>query len=151
MCQAQGLNNENKHTPQRTDHLSAEQRSRLMSNVRHQDTEPELQVRRMADALGYSYDLHPKDLPGTPDIVFPDRRKAIFVHGCFWHGHDCKAGRPRPKSNQEYWSQKLAENLRRDAVKEASLRAQGWNVYVIWECETKNEETLRARIEAIWD
>lgn len=125
---------------------SSEARSRLMSNVRHENTAPEIRVQKMAESLGYEFLTHPHDLPGTPDLVFPDLHKVIWVHGCFWHGHDCKAGRPRPKTNQEYWERKLAENLERDSRKEQALRALGWDVHVIWECETKNEGVLRGRL-----
>jgi DNA mismatch endonuclease, patch repair protein len=131
-----------------TDRLTAEQRSRLMSRVRHENTAAESRVQQRLTAMGYSYSVHSRDLPGTPDIVLLERRTVIFVHGCFWHGHDCKAGKPRPKSHQEYWSAKLADNRRRDSQKEAALRGAGWNVFVIWECETKNtamlDETLLA-------
>ena len=121
----------------RTDNLTPEQRKRTMTRVRGKDTQPEMRVRRLVHGLGYRYRLHRKDLPGNPDLVFPKRRKIIFVHGCFWHGHDCKAGRKQPKANQEYWTVKLARNRERDAVNQSLLRAQGWDVLIIWECELK--------------
>ena len=97
-----------------TDVFTKEQRSAVMRRVRGKDTGPEMVVRRLLTALGYRYRLHRADLPGRPDIVFPGRRKAIFVHGCFWHGHDCRAGRNRPASNTSYWSVKLARTMARD-------------------------------------
>lgn len=135
----------------RTDHLTVEQRSRLMSRVRHENTAAESRVQQRLTAMGYSYSAHSRDLPGTPDIVLLRQKTVVFVHGCFWHGHDCKAGSPRPKSNQEYWSRKLADNRRRDSQKEAALRDAGWNVFVIWECETKNAAVLDGKLLAILD
>lgn len=132
----------------RTDHLTVEQRSRLMSRVRHKNTAAESRVQLWLTAMGCSYSVHSRDLPGTPDIVLPEQGKVIFVHGCFWHGHDCRAGSPRPKSHQEYWSVKLAENRRRDLQKEAALRDAGWNVFIIWECETKNTAVLDGKLLA---
>ena len=132
----------------RTDHLTVEQRSQLMSRVRHENTAAESRVQQRLEAMGYRFSTHSKSLPGTPDIVLPERRKVIFVHGCFWHGHECKAGSPRPKSNQEYWAAKLADNRRRDAQKEAALRDAGWDILVIWDCETKEMSVLEGRLLA---
>ena len=126
------------------DRITPERRSWLMSRVRSKDTTPELSVRRLVHGLGYRYRLHRKDLPGNPDIVFPRRRKIIFVHGCFWHGHDCKAGRKRPKANEEYWSAKLARNWDRDAANPVLLRVQGWDVLIVWECDLKRPDDLTA-------
>jgi DNA mismatch endonuclease (patch repair protein) len=133
------------------DRLTAEQRSRLMTRVRHENTAAESRVQQRLTAMGHSYSVHSRDLPGTPDIVLLGQKTVVFVHGCFWHGHDCKAGSPRPKSNQEYWSRKLADNRRRDSQKEAALRDAGWNVFVIWECETKNAAVLDGKLLAILD
>lgn len=109
---------------------------------------PELLVRRLVHGLGYRYRLHAKDLPGKPDLVFRSKRKIIFVHGCFWHAHDregCLDGR-RPKSNVSYWNPKLTRNKERDAEHVASLKAEGWKVLIIWECETELEGLLKRRL-----
>lgn len=124
----------------------SEDRSRIMRAVKGRDTGPEMAVRRLAHAMGYRYRLHRKDLPGKPDMAFPSRRKVIFVHGCFWHQHDCPRGSRSPKSHQEYWLPKLARNQKRDAEHERQLRALGWGVLVIWECEIKGRDALAARI-----
>ena len=108
-----------------------------MAKVKGKNTKPELVVRRTLHAAGYRFRLHERSLPGSPDIVFPGRRKALFVHGCFWHSHDCTHGRRRPGSNVEFWDQKAIANRERDARKERELREAGWDVETIWECETK--------------
>lgn len=126
----------------------SEERSRIMRQVKGQDTGPEMQVRRLIHGMGYRYRLHRKDLPGKPDLVFPSRRKIIFVHGCFWHQHDdpaCKRSR-KPKTNVEYWGPKLEKNKTRDAKNIKSLKKAGWGVLVIWECEIKSIEALSKRI-----
>lgn len=128
------------------DTLSAERRSENMRRIKSKDTGPEMLVRRMLHAMGYRYRLHVKGLPGTPDVVFRSRRKAIFVQGCYWHGHDdplCKRGRP-PKSNLTYWSEKLRRNQERDASNLASLSAMGWKTLVVWECSLQDREALRS-------
>lgn len=107
-------------------------------------------VRRLLHAAGYRYRLHSRDLPGKPDLVFRGRRKAIFVHGCFWHQHEretCLDGR-RPKSNTGYWDEKLARNVERDRRSQDALRAGGWDVLVLWECEIASTEELGARLRA---
>lgn len=106
-----------------------------MRAVKSRDTKPEMVVRRAAHALGYRFRLHRKDLPGSPDLVFPARRKAIFVHGCFWHGHDCVRGARRPKANAEYWAAKIGRNQARDARVHDELAARGWETLTVWECE----------------
>ncbi|TCO10199.1 T/G mismatch-specific endonuclease [Camelimonas lactis] len=108
-----------------------------MRAVRSVDTRPEMVVRRLLHAMGYRYRLHRRDLPGAPDIVFPGRRKLIFVHGCFWHGHDCARGARMPAANADYWRSKIARNLVRDADHLAALRQAGWQALVIWECQLK--------------
>lgn len=128
------------------DRLTPEARSRLMAAVGGKDTAPELAVRRMLHAMGYRFRLHRRDLPGTPDIVLPRHGKAIFVHGCFWHGHEgCRLGRPS-KSRVEYWGPKIAANRARDARKAAALRRAGWSVATVWECETRQMNKLSARL-----
>ena len=121
------------------------QRRRIMQAVKGKDTAPEISVRRLLHAAGFRYRLHAKSLPGRPDIVFPARGKVIFVHGCFWHGHGCQNGR-LPKSRLDYWAPKIEANKERDARKEAELRDLGWDVLVLWQCETKNAEELRTRL-----
>ncbi len=129
-----------------TDTLSAAQRSELMSRVRSKDTKPEMRVRRMVHAMGYRYRLHHGKLPGRPDMVFPERRKIIFVHGCFWHRHeDCRRNRT-PKSRREFWDAKLEKNRLRDLENQSKLRALGWDVLVVWECETEEAAGLPGRI-----
>jgi DNA mismatch endonuclease (patch repair protein) len=128
------------------DNRSTESRSALMSRVGSKDTAPEMTVRRLLHAMGYRFRLHRRDLPGTPDIVFPRHRKAIFVHGCFWHAHGCRIGKP-PKSRPEYWGPKLARNLARDAEKETALKAAGWQVLTLWQCEVKEWEALGERLK----
>ena len=128
------------------DTVTRAERSAIMSRIRAQDTGPELAVRRLIHGLGYRYRLHTKDLPGTPDLVFPIRKKVIFVHGCFWHGHSCRAGMNRPSSNTEYWNRKLARNKARDLKNGAALRQMGWDTLVIWECELSNVEQLTHKI-----
>ena len=119
------------------DNRSSESRSALMARIGSRNTAPELTVRRLLHALGYRFRVHRKDLPGTPDIVFPSRRKAIFVHGCFWHAHGCKIGQ-KPKSNEEFWTAKLGRNRERDAAKRAALEHLGWRVLELWQCEIKD-------------
>ena len=128
------------------DSLTPEQRRYTMRQVRSQDTKPEMRVRRLTHRMGYRYRLHRKDLPGKPDLVFPGRKKIIFVHGCFWHRHDCPAGRKLPQTNQNYWMKKLDRNRMRDQQNYARLQALGWSILVIWECETKDEALLAERI-----
>ncbi len=115
------------------DRVKADVRSKMMSAVHGKNTGPERAVRTALFAAGYRYRLHCKDLPGSPDIVLPRYRLAIFVHGCFWHGHDCTRGR-RPTSNIEFWNAKLDRNLTRDGNSKVSLEAAGWSVVTVWEC-----------------
>lgn len=114
---------------------TAAQRSRIMRAVKSRDTNPELAVRRLLHSMGYRYRLHRPGLPGKPDIVFSSRRKVIFVHGCFWHGHDCARGARVPASNTEYWTAKIGRNVARDRGTLAQLTDAGWAVLVLWECE----------------
>lgn len=117
-----------------------------MRRVKGRDTSPELKVRRILTKLGARYRLHRKDLPGKPDIVMPGRKLAIFVHGCFWHGHDCARGARVPKANRDYWLAKVGRNRARDAEHLAALTAKGWQVETIWECEMKDEGSLAERL-----
>lgn len=119
-----------------------------MARVRSRDTKPEMIVRRLLHALGYRYRLHRRDLPGKPDIAFIGKRKAIFVHGCFWHGHDCPRGARAPKANADYWREKIARNRRRDATSLAALEDMGWCSEVVWECELGDRDRLADRLTA---
>jgi DNA mismatch endonuclease (patch repair protein) len=118
---------------------SSELRSRIMRAVRQKDTRPELLLRRAVHAAGGRFRLNLRTLPGSPDLVFPRRRLVVFVHGCFWHGHDCRAGRP-PATRRDYWLPKLEQNRVRDVRKIDELRALGWRVEVVWECELETPE-----------
>ena len=117
-----------------------------MQAVKRENTGPELVVRRLLHGMGYRYRLHRKDLPGSPDIAFVSRRKAVFVHGCFWHGHGCPKGR-LPKSRLDYWRPKLDKNRERDRIKAKQLESLGWAVLVVWQCETVDLEALAARLQ----
>lgn len=128
------------------DTLTRKQRSERMSRVRSKDSGAEMTVRRMAFSLGYRYRLHRRDLPGTPDLVFPSRRKVIFVHGCFWHRHE-GCGRT-PKSRLDFWLPKLEANRDRDQKDQERLTDMGWDYLVIWECELKDLECVRQRLMA---
>lgn len=119
------------------------ERSRIMRAVKSQDTSPELAVRSLLHRKGYRFRLHRKDLPGCPDLVFVSRRKILFIHGCFWHGHECKRGARVPKSNTEYWRQKIEKNRRRDTRNRNTLQASGWRVQTVWECELQNPNLLQ--------
>jgi DNA mismatch endonuclease (patch repair protein) len=121
-------------------------RSALMSRIRSGNTRPEIAVRRLLHALGYRFRLHRRDLPGKPDIVLPRHRLAIFVHGCFWHQHTGCRLASKPKTRQEYWTPKLAGNVARDARAQAALRAAGWRVEVIWECDARRPLQLERRV-----
>jgi DNA mismatch endonuclease (patch repair protein) len=112
-----------------------------MAAIRATDTEPELAVRREIHALGYRYRLHVRGLPGRPDIVFPSRRKIIFVHGCFWHQHRCRRWSPRTLAH-DYWGPKLKGNRKRDRINRAKLRRLGWELLVLWECQIHDQTSL---------
>jgi DNA mismatch endonuclease (patch repair protein) len=127
------------------DILTTAQRSERMKRVRQRNTKPEIQLRKLLHAAGYRFRLHRKDLPGTPDIVLPGRRIAIFVHGCFWHGHDCKAGR-LPTSNTAFWAAKIDANRTRDAKALEALVHTGWNPMVVWQCELRDVPRMPERL-----
>lgn len=118
-----------------------------MSRVRSKDTLPELAVRKALHALGFRYRLHAKGLPGKPDIVFSGRRKVIFVHGCYWHGHHCRFGLAQSKSNVAFWEKKLADNRRRDLRSISELQTLGWTVHTVWECEVRSGTWLHAAVK----
>jgi DNA mismatch endonuclease (patch repair protein) len=121
-------------------------RSATMRAVKAKNTKTELRVRSLVHRLGFRFRLHRKELPGTPDLVFPARRKAIFVHGCFWHGHDCVRGSRMPKTNCEYWKSKIARNRQRDASNLGKLQTDGWQVLTIWECRIPDSVSLAERL-----
>jgi DNA mismatch endonuclease (patch repair protein) len=121
-------------------------RSANMRAIRSKDMQPELRVRSIVHKLGYRFRLHRKDLPGKPDLVFGPRRKVIFVHGCFWHSHDCKTAHV-PKSNRQYWVPKLERNRTRDGKNVKALEARGWQALVVWECEARDEVSLTKRLK----
>ncbi|MDE3199009.1 MAG: DNA mismatch endonuclease Vsr [Acidobacteriota bacterium] len=129
------------HTP--------EQRSYNMSRIHGRDTAPEMRVRRILHAAGLRYRLHGKGLPGKPDLVFASRRTVVFVHGCFWHMHKCKYGKPAPATNKTFWAEKRRSNVERDKRNRRQLKADGWRVFEVWECETRDAEKLRARLQEI--
>ena len=131
-----------------TDTISPKRRSEIMSNIRSKGMKPEMLVRRLTHSMGFRYRLHRKDLPGKPDLVFPGRRKVIFVHGCFWHRHAdpvCKLTHV-PQSNRDYWLPKLERNASLDASHQAELSDLGWDVLTIWECEIREYDLLRERL-----
>ncbi len=132
-----------------TDVYPPAKRSAVMAAVKGRDTKPELIVRRLIWRLGARYRLHRRDLPGSPDIVLPRRRLVVFVHGCFWHGHDCARGARVPKANRDYWLAKVGRNRARDIETQAKLEALGWRVETVWECELKDQAGLEARLRAI--
>ena len=133
------------------DTVATEQRSRIMAAVKSRNTRPEIAVRSLLHRLGFRFRVHRADLPGTPDIVLPRFRAVVFVHGCFWHGHrDCDAA-TLPASNVAYWSAKVDRNMRRDRCVAGELRARGWSVIVVWECETKATNLLGRRLALALD
>lgn len=132
------------------DTMSGVERSRRMSLIRSKNTKPEMVVRRAAHAMGYRYRLHDRRIPGAPDLVFSGRRKVIFVHGCFWHGHACKLGR-MPKSRVEFWSNKITANRERDARTLDRVVAAGWQSLVIWECQLADKDWLETALEGFLD
>jgi len=128
------------------DTFPSDERSRIMSSVQSKDTSPELVVRRLIHGLGYRYRLHARELPGSPDLVFPSRGAVIFVSGCFWHRHTCANGLRLPRTKRGWWRKKLEGNRRRDAKQQRKLRRSGWKVMVIWECQTKDLARLSTRV-----
>jgi DNA mismatch endonuclease (patch repair protein) len=128
------------HTP--------EQRARNMAAIKGANTKPEIKVRSLLFQFGYRFRLHRKDLPGKPDIVLPRYRTVIFVHGCFWHCHDCRWGNVTPKTRPEFWADKRRGTTERDARNQAALKAAGWEVLTVWECETRDPERLARKLQA---
>ncbi len=132
-----------------TDRLSPEQRSKVMSRIKGKDTQPEMIVRKWLHSQGFRFRLHRKDLPGHPDVTLPKYGAVIFVHGCFWHRHEgCKRA-TIPATRVELWEQKFQRNIRQDSIVQEKLKALGWNVLVIWECETKKLAFADRILEAL--
>ena len=117
-----------------------------MRAVKDRDSIAELAVRRLIFTMGYRYRLHRNDLPGKPDIVLPSKRKIVFVHGCFWHAHSCARGARIPKQNRDYWKRKIGRNHERDQRAAAALEELGWRTIVIWECETRDRDSLITKL-----
>jgi DNA mismatch endonuclease (patch repair protein) len=122
------------------------ERSRVMRRVKSRDTTPELAVRRLLHAMGYRFRLHGGNLPGKPDLVFTRKKKAVFVHGCFWHWHDCPRGRRMPKTNTEYWRKKIRRNIERDRENVRQLQAKGYDTLTVWECEVRDPDQLARKL-----
>lgn len=127
------------------DTRTPEQRSHIMRSVKSRHTKPELAVRRVVHSLGFRFRLHDKKLAGSPDVVLRRHKAAIFVHGCFWHGHECPKGR-LPKTRLDFWVPKIQHNKKRDAESVRQLQSDGWRVLTVWQCETKDAEGLRSRL-----
>lgn len=124
------------------DRIDAATRSRNMSRIRSIDTQAELAVRRIAHSLGYRFRIHRRDLPGTPDLVFPSRRVVLFVNGCFWHRHDGCRRAATPKTRTEFWKDKFRRTVKRDRFVNEALANSGWRTGVIWECETRDRDHI---------
>ncbi len=116
-----------------------------MSRVKNKNTKPEVQVRSMLHRMGYRFRLHSPELPGEPDVVLPKYHKVIFVHGCFWHSHNCPRGK-RPSSRTEFWSAKLSANVERDRMNREALIKRGWQVLIVWECELNDENSVSKKL-----
>ena len=130
------------------DRLTPDHRSENMRQIRGKDTAPELAVRKLCREIGFpGYRIHRKDLPGKPDLAWIGRKHAVFVHGCFWHGHHCAEGARKPKSNRDYWIPKIERNRQRDTENIVALRAAGWNVFVVWECEINEKVRLAKKLQ----
>jgi DNA mismatch endonuclease (patch repair protein) len=134
-----------------TDVLTPAQRSYNMSRIRGANTAPELRVRKVLHAMGIRYRLHGKALPGKPDLVFPRAQAVLFVHGCFWHMHRCKYGKPVPATNQSFWAEKRRSNVERDKRNRAALKAGGWRVFEVWECHVRKGDSLIQKLKPLID
>jgi DNA mismatch endonuclease (patch repair protein) len=128
------------------DFQASKERSRIMRAIKSKDTTPEMVVRRLIFSKGFRFRLHDKTLPGKPDIIFKSMKKIIFVHGCFWHGHDCKRGARIPKKNREYWTEKIRKNVARDSNYLVELKKLGWDTMIIWECELKDIRAIESNL-----
>jgi DNA mismatch endonuclease (patch repair protein) len=130
------------------DVLTKEQRSFNMSQIRDKNTKPEIIIRSMVHRMGFRFRLHDKSLPGKPDIVLPRHKKVIFVHGCFWHLHNCKYGRVKPATNADFWQAKRLSNKLRDKRNLAKLRKIGWKILIIWECQLKTPPKIQKNLQS---
>jgi DNA mismatch endonuclease (patch repair protein) len=128
------------------DVFTKEKRSKIMSKIKGKDTKPEKVVRSLLHQMGYRFRLHRKDLPGNPDIVLPKHKKVIFVHGCFWHGHDGCPRAKRPSTNKKFWNEKLLKNIERDKKNQSDLPKLGWQLLVVWQCQIKDLDNLIGKI-----
>lgn len=133
------------------DTLTKEERSERMRRVKARDTKPEVQLRRLVWSLGYRYRKNCRDIVGRPDLSFIGRKRAIFLHGCFWHRHDCPSGRRAPKSRIKFWNSKFEHNVSRDAVVMRALRAAGWRALIVWECELRDPVKIERRVRRFLD
>ena len=129
------------------DTVDPKKRSEIMSHIRGKNTKPELLIRSLLHRSGFRFRIHRRDLPGNPDIVLPKYKTVIFVHGCFWHGHDCKRGARLPKTNRDYWETKITRNRERDQQHDEELRRKGWRILVVWECQTKEPQAIAGQIK----
>jgi DNA mismatch endonuclease (patch repair protein) len=127
------------------DHLSPEDRSRNMAKVKQSNTAPEVLLRKMLHKAGFRFRKNVKNLPGKPDIVLPKYKTVIFVHGCFWHRHNCRRGQSIPSTRKEFWVEKFKKNVQRDRINQELLSKEGWNVIVVWQCELANRERRERR------
>ena len=133
------------------DTLTKRERSERMKRVRSQDTGPERRLRAIVWSLGYRYRKYRRDIIGKPDIAFIGKKSAIFLHGCFWHRHDCPSGVRAPKTRKKFWSAKFKRNVKRDAAVHVGLRAAGWKSLVVWECELRNPSRVERRVRKFLD
>jgi DNA mismatch endonuclease (patch repair protein) len=130
------------------DTLSPEYRSEIMSRITGRNTQPEVAVRKLLHRMGYRFRLHRKDLPGKPDIVLSKWKTIVFVHGCFWHGHECRRGK-MPSTNTDFWVEKIRKNRERDSIVVEKLRKIGWRTMIVWQCELNDVDSLRLRLKGI--
>ncbi len=128
------------------DHVTPHKRSKIMAAVRSKDTKPEMMIRRLVYSMGYRYKLHSDALPGKPDLVFSSKKKVVFVHGCFWHGHNGCNKAQLPKSRTDFWQDKIENNVRRDKRVKRALNRKGWRYLIIWQCQINNLEKVKAKI-----
>jgi DNA mismatch endonuclease (patch repair protein) len=133
------------------DTLTTDERSERMRRVKARDTKPEIELRRLVWSLGYRYRKHRRDVIGNPDIAFIGRKRAIFLHGCFWHRHDCPSGRRAPKTREDFWRAKFKQNTARDLEVRRALRADGWRALVVWECELRDKARVERRVRSFLD
>jgi DNA mismatch endonuclease (patch repair protein) len=129
------------------DKFTPQERSRIMARVKSRDTAPEKMVRKILHRMGYRFRLRSAKLPGKPDVILPKHKKIVFVHGCFWHGHEGCRRSLRPASNSEYWNRKIDRNIARDARVQQELKEMGWKVLVIWQCQMRDASTVEERLE----